>query len=146
MGLSRRASKARPHCEGRGAEGGEAEGGQGELGAFQAEGGQGEKAAQQQAHGHGGQQGRTHAQSQLGDDQARRVGAQAQEGHVAEVHLAQVAHGDVQADEQDAVDGQQGEQAQGVGVHNQQGNGGEECEDDQFGAAEEQDAFHLTPS
>jgi len=59
-----------------------------------------------------------------------------------EVHLAQVAHGDVQADEQDAVDGQQGEQAQGVGVHHQQGDGGEEGEDDEFGAAEEEDALH----
>ena len=44
------------------------------------------------------------------------VGAEAEEGGLGQVHLPQVADGDVEADEQDAVDGQQREQAEGVGV------------------------------
>ena len=132
--------------QGGGAEGGEAEGGQGELGALQAQGGQGQQATQHQAHQGGGQQRGHHAQAQLGDHEACGVGAQAQEGHVGEVHLPEVAHGDVQANEEDAVDGQQREQAQGVGIHHQQRDRGEEGEDDELGTAEEEDAFHLTPS
>ena len=130
----------------RGAEGGEAEGGQGELRAFQAQGREGEQAPQQQADGQGGEEGGGHAQAQLGDHEASRVGAQAEEGHMGEVYLAQVAHGDIQPDEEDPVDGQQGEQAQGVGVHHQQGNHGQEAKDHKLGAPKEENSFHLTPS
>ena len=83
-----------------------------------------------------------HAEAEPGDDEAGGVGAQPEEGGMAEVHLAEVTHGDVQADEEDAVDGQQGEQAQRVGIHYHQRDGGEEGEDREFGATEEENALH----
>ena len=128
--------------EGRGAEGREAEGGQGELGAFQAQGGQGQQATQHQAEGRGGEEGWAHAHAQSRDHQARGVAAQAQEGDLGQVHLAQVAHGHVQADEQDAVDGEQGQQAQGIFIQHQQRNGAEDSEGQEFGTPEEEETSH----
>ena len=64
----------------------------------------------------------------LVDGDAGRVGAEAEEGRLGEVHLPEVADGDVEADEQDAVDGEQREQAERVGVVHRERDRGEERE------------------
>ena len=138
------AGEAFQFVQGRDGEGREAEGGQRELGPFQAQGGQGQQAAQRQPDGWP-PAGRAACPAQLGHRQPGGIGAQTQEGHVAQVDLAQVTHGHVQADEQHAVDRQQGEQAQGVGVA-PQGNRGQEGKDDELGSRGGAGFAHLKPS
>ena len=80
---------------------------------------------------------------------ARGVGAEPEEGGLRQVHLPEVADGDVQADEEDAVDGQQGEQPERVGVVHRQRDRRQQGEQADLGAADEEEALEhggLRPS
>jgi hypothetical protein len=63
-----------------------------------------------------------------------------------QVDLAEVTHGDIEADQQDAVDGEQREQAQHVGIADRERDGGEDCQRSQLGATDEQQAFQHSRS
>ena len=70
----------------------------------------------------------------MGHAEAGRVGTQTEKGGLGQIHLTEVTHRDIEADQQDPVDGQQGQQTQDVAVVHHQGNRGKQGQRCQFGA------------
>ena len=119
----------------------EAEGGQRELGAVEAKRGERQERAEDRAERRGQEDGGRDAEPEPGHADRGGVGAQAEEGRLGQVHLPEVAHRDVEPDEQDAVDGEQGEQAERVGVLHHERDGRQQEEEGELGAADEEETF-----
>ena len=116
---------------------GEAQRRERELRPFETQRRQGEERPESGGDGGRGERRDQEARSELGDEKARRVSADAEEGRLRQVDLAQVSDGDVEADEQDAVDGEEREESEQIVVLHRERQRQEHREHEQLGAADE---------
>ncbi len=116
------------------AEGGETQGRQSKLRAFKAQGRESQKNAEDQADAHADGKCAQHAEPGQGYAKTGRIGSETQKSGLTQIHLAQISHGHIQSDQQNAVDGQQGQQPERVGIADRQGDGGKQHQHDDFRA------------